>query len=454
MKLDLSHTKVAVIGLARSGMAAVRLLKAAGAEVFVSEAKQIDPKDKEGLDSLGIEFEADGNTDRILENGLIVVSPGVRRDIPVLKKADAKGIEVIGEIELAYRATECPIVAVTGTNGKSTTVSLIGAILEKAGKKVFIGGNLAPGKPLCQLALEASRESIIVAEISTFQIETIKTFRPYVGVITNISPDHLDRHPDFETYARLKGELLKNQRDNDWSVQNYDDENVSKYCRGYQGRILGFSLETQVTDGAWWDGQSIKVSRSGKDQVIMDSSSLKLPGHHNIANALAAVAAVSVFDISSDNIAKGLSGFKGVPHRLEEVAVINDVRYINNSMCTNNAAGVKSLAAFDVPLVVIAGGKEKGTDLSGFIRQIASKARATVLIGEARKRIGEELTVLGFTNIVEANNMKGAVEAASQMAKPGDIVILAPGCASFDMFKDFEDRGEQFRQAVKDLEKE
>ncbi len=454
MKLDLANNKVSVIGLARSGMAAVRLLKAAGAETFVSDHKDLDPEETRELDGMGVPYEKGGHTEKLLDSTMIVVSPGVRIDIPMLQKAAERGIEVIGEAELAYRAAQARIIAVTGTNGKSTTVSMIGSILKEAKREVHIGGNLAPGRPLCQLAMEAGPDAIIVAEISTFQIETIKTFKPFIGVVTNISPDHLDRHPDFDSYARLKGELLKNQNDKDYSVLNLDDADVQKYCSGYLGRRLGFSLTKKAENGAWRDGSSINISSEGRSAKIMDSAELKVPGKHNIANALAAIATTSVLGVSAPDMASGLVSFKGVPHRLEEVAMINGIRYINNSMCTNNEAGINSLRAFDAPLVVIAGGKEKRTDLSGFVAEISRRARAAVLIGEARERLKAELESRGFGNTMLADGMAQAVRMASQQARPGDVVILAPGCASFDMFRDFEDRGEQFRQAVHDLEKQ
>jgi len=452
MKLDLANKKVSVMGLARSGMAAVRLLKKSGADVFVSDSKAIAPEDLQALDDMGVAHETGGHTEKLLDGRMIVISPGVRNDIPVLLMAAQRGIEVIGETELAYRATEARIIAVTGTNGKSTTVSMIGSILKKAGGDVHIGGNLAPGRPLCQLAMETKPDSIIVAEVSSFQIETIKTFRPYIGVVTNISPDHLDRHPDFESYARLKGELLKNQNEKDWAVLNVDDANVQKYCSGYRGKRLGFSLIKTVENGSWWDGQSLYLSQDKKSDKILDTAELKIPGKHNISNALAAMAATSILNVFSSDMAAGLASFRGVPHRLEEVAMIKGIRYINNSMCTNNDAGISSLRAFEGPLVVIAGGKEKGTDLSGFMAEISQRARAAVLIGEARERLKAELDSLDFSKVILAGNMSDAVRLASEQAKAGDAVILAPGCASFDMFKDFEDRGEQFKQAVYNLE--
>jgi UDP-N-acetylmuramoylalanine--D-glutamate ligase len=447
MKLDLSHTRVSVMGLGRSGLAAARLLKRAGAEVFASEAGRVSAEAREELESTGMEFEEGGHSDRILGSRMVVISPGVWPDLPLLDRARRQGIEVIGEAELAFRAAEGQLVAVTGTNGKSTTVSMIGAILEAAGRKVLVGGNLAPGRPLCQLALESASDSLIAAEISTFQIEAFGGFRPMVGVVTNISPDHLDRHPDFASYARLKGQMLKNQTEEDWAVLNRDDSVVQEYCAIYRGRPLGFSLSPLEGDGAWCSRGMIGYRLDGRAEEVMESSRLGVPGMHNVANALAAVAASSVMGIS-----RGLASFRGVPHRLELAAVARGVRYVNNSMCTNAAAGISSLQAFEQPVIVIAGGKEKNTDLKGYLAEISRRAKAAVLIGECRERLAGQLKEMGYQQVSLAGDMELAVAEAARLAVPGDVVLLSPGCASFDMFRDFEDRGRRFVQAARRLE--
>lgn len=452
MKLDLTHTRSAVLGLARSGLAAARLLRECGAEVFASDAGQLAPEVRRGLEAMGVEFEEGGHTDRMLASRLIVVSPGIRPDLPILVRARRRDIEIIGEAELAFRAAEGRIIAVTGTNGKSTTVSMIGAILEAAGQRVLVGGNLAPGRPLCQLALESTADSIIAAEISTFQIEYFSGFRPRVGVVTNISPDHLDRHPDFASYARLKGEMLKNQTGTDWAVLNRDDENVQKYCGHYQGRRLNFSLSPLEEEGAWWDGKSVFCKLDDRMEVVMEGSRLKVPGRHNISNALAAAAAAVALGIPTEAISRGLSEFHGVPHRLEQVGVANGVSYVNNSMCTNAAAGISSLKTFSQPVIVIIGGKEKNTDLSEYLTEISRRAKAAIAIGECRERLAGQLKKMGFQPALLAEDMDDAVAQAARLASPGDVVLLSPGCASFDMFRDFEDRGRQFAKAAQRLE--
>ncbi|HTY08435.1 MAG TPA: UDP-N-acetylmuramoyl-L-alanine--D-glutamate ligase, partial [Candidatus Edwardsbacteria bacterium] len=385
------------------------------------------------------------------DSQMIVTSPGVRTDLPLFQKAKDKGIKVISEIELAYLATAARIAAVTGTNGKSTTVSMIGDILAAAGIDALIGGNLAPGRPLAELALEATADSVIVAEVSTFQIETIADFRPHVAVITNITPDHLDRHPDFATYARLKGALLKNQTPSDFAVLNADDENVRKYTAGSTPAKVWFSRGQRQRQGAWSDGASMRLAWQDRVETVMNVSELAVPGAHNVENALAAIAASSVFGARPEQMREALREFKGVPHRLEQVRTLNGVTYINNSMCTNAAAGVSSLRAFGQPLVVIAGGRDKGLDLAPFLREIAARARAAVLIGEARERMAATLKTMGYAHIYASKSMADAVRQAADLAQPGDVVILAPCCSSFDMFRDFEDRGDAFRRAVAEL---
>ena len=451
MPLELSNIKTCVIGAGRSGWAAAKLLRVRGASVFVSERGAGSPEMTRELDALGAAYEFGGNTARILESVLVVVSPGVRTDLPILEQARGRGIRVIGEIELAYLATAARIVAVTGTNGKSTTASMIGAILQEGGIHTLTGGNLAPGRPLTELALEATANSVIVAEVSTFQIETIESFKPAVAVITNISPDHLDRHPDFETYASLKGRLLRNQTKDEFAVLNADDENVKYYTAGAASTKLQFSAREKQGEGAWLDDESLRLARNGNDTVVMSAAELKVPGRHNVANALAAIAVSSVFGVSPDAMRKALSAFRGVPHRLEIIRTVNEVTYINNSMCTNAAAGVSSLRAFAQPLVVIAGGRDKGLDLSPFLREIAARARYAVFIGEIKEQLAADLKAMGFGNAHTAADLEQAVRIASRKSQPGDVVILSPCCSSFDMFRDFEDRGDQFKRLVREL---
>ena len=453
MKLNLNNKKAAVIGAGKSGLAAARLLQQAGAEVFLSEGKSLSPQAEQELKGSNIEYETGGHSGKVLENDLVVISPGVRLELPVLAEARKKGIPVIGEMELAYQLTPAKIIGITGTNGKSTTTSMLGQILKTAGMDCYIGGNLAPGRPVCELVMEAGPQGLIVAEVSTFQLESIVDFKPYIGIITNITPDHLDRHPDFETYARLKSRLLENQTSSDHAVLNADDQRVLEYTAGARSRKMYFSALGRVEQGSFSDGETIHLTQDGKALPLMKTAQLLVPGRHNVENALAAATSAMILGVSPDAIRRALETFKGVPHRLEEAETVNGVRYINNSMCTNAAAGVSSLRAFKEQMVVIAGGKEKNVDLSDFLKEITQKAVAAVLIGESQDRLERALSGMGMKNLHKAESMKEAVLQASVLARPGQLVMLVPGAASFDMFKDFEDRGNQFKQAVSGLKK-
>jgi UDP-N-acetylmuramoylalanine--D-glutamate ligase len=448
LKLELKNRKAAVIGAGRSGLAAARLLKQAGAGVFLSEGKSLSPQAEAELQASKIEYETGGHTGKILDYDLVVISPGVRLELPVLAEARKNGIPVIGEMELAYQLTKARMIGITGTNGKSTTTSMLGQILKAAGLDCHIGGNLAPGRPVCELALAAGPQSYIVAEVSTFQLESVVDFRPYIGIITNITPDHLDRHPDFETYAGLKARLLANQSPSEYAVLNADDRQVMKYASGARSQKMYFSSLNRVEQGLYSDGRTIYRADQDHSTPIMSTAELLVPGRHNVENAMAAAAGAMILGVSPAVVRQALAAFKGVPHRLEEVAVINGVRYVNNSMCTNAASGVSSLRAYDAPLVVIAGGKEKNVDLSDFLKEISQRAVAAVLIGESKDRMERELSALGMKNIHQAGSLKEAVVRAAAMARPGQLVMLVPGAASFDMFADFEDRGNQFKQEV------
>lgn len=448
MGYDLRGKRATVLGLGRSGRAAASLLKRLGAEVFVSEQGRLDDEAMEWLASENIGGEAGGHTGKALEADLVVASPGVRTDSRMIQQAKGKGLEVIGEIELAWRASRAPMVAVTGTNGKSTTTSMIGHILNSSGRRCLVGGNLAPGRPLCDLAWEAGPEETIAAEVSSFQLETIRGFRPKVAVVTNITPDHLDRHPDLESYARAKARIFENQGSEEFAVLNRDDANVATYCRP-RSSILEFSVAGRVGDGAWSDGKTLFVSGDNGDLKIISASELGVPGGHNVENALAAAAACSALGCEAGEMGRALVSFNGVPHRLETVARAGGVTYVNNSMCTNPAAGAASLRAFSGRVVVIAGGREKGLDMGPYLREIAARACAAVLIGESRRMMERELINFGLAEVRQAENLEMAVEMASALAAPEGTVLFSPGCSSFDMFRDFEERGEAFGRAAR-----
>jgi UDP-N-acetylmuramoylalanine--D-glutamate ligase len=452
MKLSLAGKKATVIGLGRSGRSAAGLLKRLGAEVFVSENGPLSREAADWLEREEIMYEAGGHTDRAFRADLVIASPGVRPDSRIFREARSKGIEVWGEIELAWRASPARIIAVTGTNGKSTTTSMIGHVLNRCGKKCLVGGNLAPGRPLCDLAGEAGPDDLIAAEVSSFQLETVSGFHPAVAVVTNITPDHLDRHPNMETYARAKARILENQSEEDTAVLNADDPNVARYCRP-AAKALGFSLKGRVKRGAWSDGQSLFLSIDENDRLIMPAAALKIPGRHNLENALAAAAACSALDCRPEDMGQALASFAGVPHRMEEVATANGISFINNSMCTNPAAGAASLRAVEGRVAVIAGGREKGLDMGPYLEAIAARAGAAVLIGESRSMMESGLRKLGFAEICLADSLEQAVSKAAELAGAGGTVLFSPGCSSFDMFRDFEERGRAFRRAVESISK-
>ncbi len=443
----LQGRRVTILGLGRSGRAAAELAAALGGTVFVSDQGRLDEKSQEWLEQRGFAYEEGEHSRRALEADVLVLSPGIRPGIPILEEARSLGIEVIGEIELAYRASRARLVAVTGTNGKSTTTSMIGHLLNSLGRRCLVGGNLAPGQPLCLLAKEAGPEDIIAAEVSSFQLESIVDFRPAVAVVTNLTPDHLDRHSDLEAYARAKARILENQREGDAAVLNADDQNLKKYFMP-RAAVYYFSSRERPAQGAWSDGRRIFFSREGKDVEVMSCADLPLPGRHNLENALAAVAAAAALGGDLGAMGRALASFAGVPHRLELVARHDGVAYVNNSMCTNPAAGARSLEAVSGPVVVIAGGREKNLDMGPYLEAIAQRAKAVVLLGEARENMAAGLRRLGYHNIFLVRDLAEAVSQAKDLAAGQGTVLFSPGCSSFDMFRDFEERGEAFRQEV------
>lgn len=452
--MDVRGRKFSVIGLGRSGVAAVKLLVERGAHVFASDLKSRSELEgvAEELEGLGVVLEYGAHSERLLQSECVVVSPGVRPDIPILVKVTEIGIPVISEVEIAYCFLECPVVAVTGTNGKTTTAALIDHILRKAGLRSAVGGNVAPGVPLSGLV--GGSLDFAVVEISTFQLETIRNFRPYVGVLTNITPDHLDRHRSFEEYRKLKARLFSNQSSEDYSVLNADDEEVMYLADSIGSRRVLFSIRGVVDDGVWVDGRDIRFRISENSGRICSTSEVRLRGEFNLENSLAACAACLLLDVKGETIALGLSSFEGVVHRLEEIGRIGEVVFVNNSMCTNPSAAFRTLTAFREPLVLIVGGKDKGFDTRLLTEAIARRAKHAVLIGEAAQRLSEELGEEGYTSYEIAHSMKEAVKKAYGVASRGDTILLSPGFASFDMFRNFEERGDAFREAFAQLKSE
>ena len=436
--------KVLILGLARSGLAAVRLLTGLGARVVgADESAELEPGDSLG----GVDIRLGRFEESLLEGvSEIVLSPGIPMNHPIVASAGKAGIPVMSELELGYRHCEARIVAVTGTNGKSTTVNMIGMILEEAGHEVMVAGNV--GLPFCSVVSELGPSGIFVLEVSSFQLESVLRFHPMVAGLLNLTPDHLDRYRDMDEYVEAKTRIIENMEEGDFLFYNDRDSR----CRALAGRFPGdsvpFSSGGPVQGGVYLDGERISRESKGKSETVLERTDMKVIGLHNVENALAAIAAVQPFDVPRDACKAALSRFDGLPHRMELVGEIGGVSYYNDSKATNVEATVMSLKGLDPKVVLILGGKDKGSDFSLLV-PVLGKVKSVVTIGEAAPLVENAIgSVVPFTR---ATTMREAVEIASGKAEEGEIVLLSPACASFDMFDDFEDRGEVFRNCVREL---
>ena len=450
-ELELNGRKVLVVGLARTGLATVKFLKSRGAIVSATEAR---PKDemKEAaaeMESMDIPAEWGGHqTETFLNPDLIVVSPGVDLSLEPIQHALKRGRRVIGEIELAYRFIHAPILAVTGTNGKTTTTLLLGEMLKEGGMKAGVGGNV--GEPLILFAGETSWD-VVVAEISSFQLETIESFRPRFSVLLNITEDHLDRYARYEDYIGAKVRIFENQNSGDTAILNKDDPLVAKYGQNIKAKRIFFSLKERLEEGSFFNGQSIVLRNSGREEdYSLAQASLK--GIHNVENMMAALTTARLFDCSKEAIETVLRRFKGLEHRVEFVRETGGVRFYNDSKGTNVGSVVKSLQGFSEPVILIAGGKDKNGDLSPLRPLVRNRVRQLILIGEAKERMYRELG--GLTETLLAATLEEAVALAHRKARRGEVVLLSPACSSFDMFKDYKERGKVFKEAVHSLKSE
>ncbi len=444
--MDLNGKKVLVVGLARTGLAAVKFLKTKGSIVTTTETK---PKEEmkesiQDLEGMDIPMEWGGHRSMtFLKSDLIVVSPGVDLSIQPIQEALKKGIPVISEIELAYRFIPIPIIAVTGTNGKTTTTLLISEMLKEEGKRVGVGGNI--GDPLILFADGGNRWEVLVVEISSFQLEAIEDFRPRFSVLLNITEDHLDRYPRFQDYIEAKVRIFANQNARDVAVLNRDDPIVMKHGARVMAKKLFFSLKERLEEGASLSHQSILLRTRGKEEEY-SLAQTSLNGIHNVENMMASLITARSFGCSKKAIEAALHRFKGIEHRLEFVREIEGVRFYNDSKGTNVGSVVKSLQSFSEPIILIAGGKDKKGDLAPLKELIERHVKQLILIGEAQERMGRELG--GLTDTATAKSMEEAVTLAYQSAKKGEVVLLSPACSSFDMFEDYEERGRVFKEAV------
>ncbi len=445
MKSEFRDKKVTVVGLARSGVAAARALDTLGAIVTVTDKKPLDQlaAQVKALGSSRIAVEAGGHPDRLFsEADLIVLSPGVPK-LPRIIAARQRGVKVISELELAWQLSSAPYVGITGTNGKSTVTTLVGLMLERSRKKVLVAGNI--GNALTEELSLLRKQDWIVAELSSFQLEDIETFRPRVAAILNVTQDHLDRYHDIADYGEAKARIFLNQKKDDYLALNFDDPLVKSYAKRTSATVIPFSRLLRYSPGACvLDGS---VMFNNRRVIAVDD--IRIKGVHNLENALAATAVSMCAGADVQSVAAVLREFPGLEHRLEFVRERNGVMYINDSKGTNVGAVVKSVEGFTQPVILIAGGLDKGSDFSPLYDLFKKKVKLLILIGKAADKMATALCA--STETVFAGTLQDAVLLASKRASQGDVVLLSPACASFDMFKDFEDRGRRFKEAVKSL---
>lgn len=448
--IDLWNKRVVVMGLGKSGLAAAKLLNSLGCQLKISELRQEDEvKDAlSGLNYIASEF-GGHSQGFITDADLVVISPGIHLDMPEIEAVKRANIPIISEIELGYQAINGQkIVAVTGTNGKTTTTTLIGEILKTAGQRVVLAGNI--GLPLCQAINDGlvSQETIIVLELSSFQLETISRFKADVSVLLNLTTDHLDHHQSFADYLRAKRRIFERQRSSDFMVLNMDDLAVMGLSKLAQAKPVCFSLEQRIKNGVWLEDGQIKADFDNLQMDICQIDQLRIKGSHNVANAMAAIGVALILKVEMDALTKALQDFEGVEHRLERVAELSGVSFINDSKSTNVDSVLWALRSFDQPLILIAGGRDKGGDYSRWNHLLKERGRAVILLGEAASKIEQGIR---FSDISRVKTLTEAVRLASKKAKKGDIVLFSPGCSSFDMFTNYEERGRAFKQEVQTL---
>lgn len=448
--MNLSGKKISVIGAERSGLAAAKLIKKLGGIPFVSDsADQNKIKSSiEKLKSDKIDFEAGGHSDKVFDCDFIVVSPGVPSDADVIKNAVQKKIKIISEIDLAASVCKGKIIAVTGTNGKTTTTSLIGYLFNECGKKTYTAGNI--GNAFSEIALDVKEDEFVSLEVSSFQLDNIENFKPNIAIILNVTPDHLNRYENkFENYIAAKLNIYRNQDEKDYLILNKDNAALINSLTHYRSKSYYFSLGEPQLNGAYKFEDQIQFNEDGELKFSFDSSELFIKGEHNIANAMAAICAAKIFKLDDEKIKNALRNFKGVEHRLEFVREIDGVKYINDSKATNVDSVWYALRSFSEPLFLILGGQDKGNDYSQIKKLVIEKVEKIYAIGSSADK------VFNFfhhdVKVEVKKTLEEAVLAANLEARKGEIVLLSPACASFDMFDNYEHRGQKFKEAVNNL---
>ena len=445
--MEVAGRNILIVGGGLSGVAAAKFLALRGARVRVNDSRpEAELRGAPELRAAGVELIAGGHQEQLFEDAdWVVISPGVPLEIPALGRARAAGVPIIGEVELASRFLRGRLVGITGSNGKTTTTTLTGQLLARAGLPTQVGGNI--GTPLVSLVETSRVDGFTVIEISSFQLETVEELHLNAAALLNITPDHLDRYASMETYAAAKGNIFRNQTPEDTAVLNADDERVAGMHKATQARAVYFSRKQPLEEGVFLRGDEVIVRGGGKEQVLINREDVGLRGAHNVENVMAALALGLSCGASVDSMRAGVREFSGVEHRLERVAEVAGVKFYNDSKATNVDAAIKALEAFTEPIVVILGGKDKGSDYSPLRPLVSEHCAHAIVIGAAAEKIAAALE--GAVPLHRASSMAAAVDAAFELSKAGDVVLLAPACASFDMFENYEHRGRVFKDAVR-----
>lgn len=448
--MDFNGKRVLIIGAGKSGISAARLLNGQNAEVTLYDDKELDKN--EVLQKIGAGYRGEIICKELPDSiasgcEYLIISPGVPIDSPLVLKVKEFGAKVIGEVELGYFFTKGKVVAVTGTNGKTTTTALTGELMKKKYANTLVGGNI--GIPYTEICLNSTDDGVIVAEMSSFQLDTIDTYHPYVSMILNITPDHLDRHHTMENYVNAKLVCTRNQTEDELCILNYEDEILRKKAKEIKAKICWFSSRSELTDGMVYKDGVIYEMRDGEPKKVIDVAEMKLIGRHNYENVMAAVAAARFMGISMDDIRDVLRNFNPVEHRIEYVATINDVKYYNDSKGTNPDASIQAVKAMTGPTFLIGGGYDKGSVYDEWIDSFEGKIKKLILMGQTREKIAECAKKHGFTDYMFVESMEEAVNYCKKNAVPGDTVLLSPCCASWGMFKNYEERGRIFKDLVK-----
>lgn len=447
--MEYGDKHILVLGAGASGIGVSWVLAQVGAHVVLNDYKPVTlPTDEEKrLVSAGVDI-ITGRQDESLLDGVdcIVISPGISLDIPIVKAAQARGIDVVSEVEVAYELSKSPIVAVTGTNGKTTTTTLLTKVLEGTGKPVRVGGNI--GDSLSEVAYSMPADGFLVAELSSYQLETIKHFRPLGAIMLNITPDHLARHKTMENYIAAKERIFENQLSTDFMVLNIDDPIVADMEHRVPSHILKISQHQVVPNGAYYDKGQCYVTKDGEATPVIGNDDIHIPGSHNIENILTVIALTYALGVPVETIHRIISEFHGVEHRLERVKTIDGVTFYNDSKATNVDSVVKALESFDQSVILLAGGHDKMTPLEDFMQLVKDHTKAVIFMGEAADRFENAAKEAGVQPIYRASSMQDAVEQGYKLADQDDIVLLSPACSSFDWYSCFEERGDDFKNCV------